>query len=123
MPRYRKLATRLHPLLISLFCGRRVTESTNGYRAMRTRLLDDRRIDLDRRWLDGYRLEVYLMMKLLKLGYRVAEVPVSKIYPPKQAGNTKMRPVVDWWHMLVPIFIVGLGLDRLWRRPDWRSAA
>jgi hypothetical protein len=29
MPLYRKLATRLHPLLISLFCGKRVTESSN----------------------------------------------------------------------------------------------
>ncbi len=113
MPFYRKAATQLHPLLVSLFCGRRVTESSNGYRAMRVAVLDDPRIDLDRRWLDGYRLEVYLLMKLLKLGYRTAEVPVSKIYPPKTAGNTKMRPVLDWWQMLAPIFVVGLGLERL----------
>ena len=116
MPLYRKAATRLHPLLVSLFCGRRVTESSNGYRAMRVGVLDDPRIDLDRRWLDGYRLEVYLLMKLLKLGYRTAEVPVSKIYPPKAAGNTKMRPVLDWWQMLAPIFVVGLGIERLVRK-------
>ena len=113
MPAYRKTATRLHPLLMSLFCGKRVTESTNGYRAMRVQVLDDPRIDLDQGWLDGYQLEVYLMMKLLKLGYRTAEVPVSKIYPPKAAGNTKMRPILDWWHMLAPIFVVGLGIERL----------
>jgi dolichol-phosphate mannosyltransferase len=121
MPRYRKAATRLHPLLISTFCGRRVSESSNGYRAMRVAVLDDPRIDLDQTWLDGYALEVYLLMKLLKLGYRVAEAPVSKIYPAKAAGNTKMRPVVDWWRMLAPIFVVGLGLDRIFRsrdRPD-----
>jgi dolichol-phosphate mannosyltransferase len=117
MPLYRKAATRLHPLLMSLFCGRRVTESSNGYRAMRVAVLDDPRIDLDQRWLDGYQLEVYLMMKLLKLGYRTAEVPVSKIYPPKTAGNTKMRPLVDWWHMLAPIFVVGFGLDRFAANP------
>ncbi len=111
MPLYRKAATRLHPLLISLFCGRRVTESSNGYRAMRVRVLDDPRIDLDQRWLDGYPLEVYLMMKLLRLGYRVAEAPVSKIYPPRAVGNTKMRPGVDWWQMLAPIFVVGVGLE------------
>jgi dolichol-phosphate mannosyltransferase len=113
MPRYRKVATRLHPFLMGLFCGKRVTESSNGYRAMRVAVLDDPRIDLDQDWLDGYQLEVYLMMKLLKLGYRTAEVPVSKIYPPKAVGNTKMRPFVDWWHMLAPVFIVGLGIDRL----------
>jgi dolichol-phosphate mannosyltransferase len=115
MPLYRKLATRLHPFLVSLFCGKRVTESSNGYRAMKVSVLDDPRIDLHQRWLDGYQLEVYLLIKLLKLGYRTAEVPVSKIYPSKAAGNTKMRPLIDWWHMLAPVFIVGLGIDRLLR--------
>ncbi|MGE5505872.1 MAG: glycosyltransferase family 2 protein [Actinomycetota bacterium] len=113
MPAYRKLATRLHPLLVSFFCGRRVTESTNGYRAMKVRVLDDPRLELDLAWLDAYQLEVYLLMKLLKLGYRTTEVPVSKIYPPKKVGNTKMRPVVDWWKMISPIFVIGLGLERL----------
>src|SRR5262249_6395655 len=101
------------PLLVGLFCGKRVSESTNGYRAMRVSVLDDPRIDLDQAWLDGYELEVYLLMKLIKLGYRTAEVPVSKVYPPRAIGNTKMRPLIDWWNMLRPIFIVGFGLDRL----------
>ena len=113
MPLYRKLATRLHPFLIGLFCGKQVTESSNGYRAMKVSVLDDPRIDLQQHWLDGYQLEVYLLIKLLKLGYRTTEVPVSKIYPPKAVGNTKVRPLVDWWHMLAPVFIVGLGIERL----------
>jgi dolichol-phosphate mannosyltransferase len=116
MPRYRKAATRLHPWLVGLFCHRRLSESTNGYRALRVPILRDPRIDLDRVWLDGYALEVYLLMKLIKLGYKTAEVPVSKIYPPRAAGNTKMRPILDWWRILMPIFVVGLGLDHLPRR-------
>ena len=113
MPLYRKLATRLHPFLVSLFSGKRVSESSNGYRAMRVSVLADPRIDLDQTWLDGYQLEVYLLMKLLKLGYRATEVPVTKLYPPRAIGNTKMRPLIDWWHMLEPIFVVGLGIERL----------
>jgi dolichol-phosphate mannosyltransferase len=113
MPFYRKLATRLHPLLVSLVCGKIVTESSNGYRAMKVSVLDDPAIDLDQDWLDGYQLEVYLLIKLLKLGYRTTEVPVSKFYPPKALGNTKMRPVLDWWTMLAPVFVVGTGMDRL----------
>jgi len=113
MPLYRKLATRLHPFLVSLLCQKRVTESSSGYRAMKVSVLDDPRIDLQQHWLDGYQLEVYLLIKLLKLGYRTTEVPVSKIYPPKAVGNTKVRPLVDWWHMLAPVFIVGLGIERL----------
>jgi|SRR5271165_1750322 len=116
MPLYRKFATRLHPALVSLMCGKRVSESSNGYRAMKVSILADRRIDLDQAWLDGYQLEVYLLMKLMKLEYRSTEVPVTKVYPPRAKGNTKMRPIVDWWHMMSPIFIVGLGLDGLFAK-------
>ncbi len=110
MPLYRKLATRVHPWLVGFFCGKRITESTNGFRAMRLSILDDKRIDLSQPWLDGYELEVYLLMKILRLGYRAAEVPCTKIYPPRRQGYTKMRPIVDWWNMLRPVLLVGLGL-------------
>ena len=121
MPFYRKAATRFHPLLMSLFCGKRVTESSNGYRAMKVTLLADPRIDLHQDWLDGYELEVYLLMKLIKLGYRTTEVPVRKIYPPKTVGNTKMRPLVDWWNMLFPIFVTGLGIEKILHSPGRRN--
>jgi dolichol-phosphate mannosyltransferase len=109
MPLYRKFATRLHPFLVGLVTGRRVTESTNGYRAMKVSVLGDPRLELDQVWLDHYQLEMYIFMKLIKLDYRMTEAPVSKIYPPRQIGNTKMVPILDWWKMLAPIFIVGFG--------------
>jgi dolichol-phosphate mannosyltransferase len=112
MPFYRKLATRLHPFLVSIFTGQRITESTNGYRALNTSILADKRLNLDQDWLNHYQLEVYLLMRVLKLGFRCTEVPVTKIYPPKKIGNTKMRPIVDWWKILSPIFYIGLGLRR-----------
>jgi dolichol-phosphate mannosyltransferase len=110
MPAYRKVATRLHPFLVGLLTGRRITESTNGYRAIKASVLADPRINLCQAWLDQYELEVYLLIRVLKLGYRTCEVPVSKIYPPRAIGNTKMRPVIDWWKMLRPVFVVGLGI-------------
>ena len=112
MPAYRKFATRLHPFLMGLFCGRRITESTNGFRAMRLSVLEDERIDLYQDWLDHYELEVYLLMKILKLGYKATEVPCTKIYPKKKLGRTKMRPFTDWWRMLRPILLLGTGLRR-----------
>ena len=112
MPFYRKIATRIHPWLVNLFLGRSITESTNGFRAIRTSVFDDPRIDLNQSWLDHYELEVYLLMKILKLGIRATEAPVTKIYPPKEIGNTKMRPLIDWWNMLRPIFLVGLGIKK-----------
>lgn len=110
MPRYRKLATRLHPMLFSLVTGKRVTESTNGFRAFRTELLDDARIALDQSWLDGYELEPYLYYKAVTLGYPTAEAPVTKLYPPRKVGYTKMRPGVDWWRILRPLILLRLGL-------------
>jgi dolichol-phosphate mannosyltransferase len=107
MPLYRKFATRLHPFLVGLLSGRKITESTNGYRAMKVSVLSDTRINLHQEWLNHYELEVYLLMKLLRLGYRCTEVPVSKIYPPRHIGNTKMRPVFDWWRMIKPILLLG----------------
>ena len=112
MPAYRKVATRLHPLLFSMAARRRVTDSTNGFRAMRTELIDDPRLRLDQRWLDEYELEVYLYFKLIRLGYRTAEVPVSKVYPPKQLGQTKMKPITGWWSILRPIIYLAVGVRR-----------
>ena len=112
MPLYRKLATRLHPILFSLVARRRVTESTNGFRAVHRRVLEDERLDLHQDWLDAYELEPYLYIKTIRLGYRTEEVPVTKVYPPRKQGQTKMKPISGWWSILRPLFLLGLGLRR-----------
>jgi len=112
MPLYRRWATRLHPWLMSRFAGKRLTESTNGFRALRLSILEDSRLRLNQRWLDHYGLEVYLLWKVLKLGYRHAEVPCTKTYPPRSLGNTQMTPVIGWWSILRPVFLLGFGLRR-----------
>jgi dolichol-phosphate mannosyltransferase len=112
MPAYRKIATRLHPMLFSVVARRKVTDSTNGFRAIRSQILTDPRIDLNQDWLAKYELEPYLYLQAIRLGYRVLEVPVTKIYPAKALGQTKMKPMVDWWRLLSPIFYVGLGIKR-----------
>lgn len=110
MPTYRRLATRVHPLLFSLAARHRVTESTNGFRAVHRRVLTDPRLRLDQRWLDEYELEPYLYLRAIRLGYRTCEVPVTKVYPPKKLGQTKMKPISGWWSILRPLVYVGLGL-------------
>jgi len=112
MPLYRRVATRLHPLLFSLVAGQRVTESTNGFRAVRCRLLEDERIDLEQPWLDEYELEPYLYLRAARCGYRIREVPVTKVYPPRALGQTKMKPITGWWSILRPLIYVGLGLRK-----------
>ena len=112
MPFYRKVATRLHPLLMSFFTGTAVTDSTNGFRAFRLSVVSDPRMDLDQPWLNAYELEPYLMFKAIKLGYKFTEVFVTKIYPPKKLGYTKMKPLVGWWSILKPVFYLGLGIKK-----------
>ena len=112
MPFYRVLATKLHPFLFSLAARKWVTESTNGFRAFRTALLRDPRIDWRQPWLDQYELEPYLLFKAIRLGYRTTEAPVTKIYPPKKLGYTKMKPMVGWWSILRPVVYLGLGLKK-----------
>ena len=112
MPLYRRIATRVHPFLFSLAARRWVTESTNGFRALHRRVLIDPRLDLAQPWLDGYELEPYLYLRAIRLGYRTVEVPVTKIYPPRRLGQTKMKPLTGWWSMLRPLVYVGLGLKR-----------
>lgn len=112
MPLYRRVATRVHPLLFSLVTGRRVTESTNGFRAVHRRVLEDPRLDLAQPWLDEYELEPYLYIRAIQLGYRTLEAPVSKVYPPKRLGQTKMKPFLGWWSILKPLLLVGLRLKK-----------
>ena len=113
MPLYRRLSTQfVHPLLFSAFARRRMTDTTNGYRALRLDVLKDDRVNLEQPWLDKYELEPYLLYTLIRLGYPVMEAPVTKIYPMSQLGYTKMKPITGWWSILRPIFILGLGLKR-----------
>jgi dolichol-phosphate mannosyltransferase len=113
MPPYRVFATRIvHPLIFSLAARKRVTESTNGFRAFRTAILRDPRIDWRQDWLDRYELEPYVMLKAIRLGYRHTEVAVTKIYPPHHLGYTKMRPFIDWWSIMRPVVYLGLGLKK-----------
>ena len=112
MPFYRKLATRLHPWLLSVFVKRKVTDSTNGFRAIRVSILGDSQIHLDQDWLNRYELEPYILFKAITLGYRFKEAPVTKIYLPKELGYTKMQPIVGWWSILRPLIFLGFGIRK-----------
>jgi len=113
MPFYRRIATQfVHPWLFSLITMHRTTDSTNGFRAIRLSLLRDPQINIDQDWLDRYELEPYLYYKAITLGYKVQEVSVTKIYPAKELGYTKMKPITGWWSILRPILLLGLGIKK-----------
>ncbi|MBI3564661.1 MAG: glycosyltransferase family 2 protein [Elusimicrobia bacterium] len=112
MPLHRVILTRAYPWLVRLVTGYPITDATNGFRAIKASFLRDPRVDMDQVWLDRGELEYYLQLKALMLGFKVAEVPVRKIYPDLSAykNYTKIRPVYDWLRNLRPIFYLTLGI-------------
>lgn len=114
MPLHRVILTRAYPWLVRLITGFPITDATNGFRAIRIAMLKDPRIDLHQSWLDRGELEYYLQLQAIRLGYKVCEVPVTKIYPDiKNYWNyTKIRPVTDWLGNLRPIVYLTLGLKK-----------
>ena len=113
MPLRRRIGTRGYTLLFSLFCGRRVTDASSGFRAINLSLFDDSRINLWQGWLDRYELEPYLLFKALRLGHKVIEAPVTIQYPKTDGiAYTKMRAITDWWKIFRPIIFLAFRIKR-----------
>jgi dolichol-phosphate mannosyltransferase len=111
MPLVRQVFNRFYPSFWTILTGKKCTDVTNGYRCYRLSILDDHRINLAQNWLNGYSLEYYLHYKILSLGYRMKEVPVSKIYPFRHRGGySKIQPLKDWWPILSPLILLFLGV-------------
>jgi len=110
LPLARGLLIRAFTIMFRILCGFPGTDVTNGFRAYRLSLLDDPRIRIEQTWLDRYELEYYIHWKAITLKYRVCEVPVSKTYPMRRRHYSKIRPVVDWWHIVRPALLLKLKL-------------
>lgn len=80
----------LHAPAISLSAGVRYTDTTNGFRAYSRRLLEDPRVAVFRDVLAGYELHYYLAIRAARIGLRVKEVPVTRIYPEDGSVPTKI---------------------------------
>lgn len=114
MPKHRVVLTRAYPWLVRLVTGFPITDATNGFRALTAGFLRDPRVNMDQEWLNRGELEYYLQLKALMLGFKVEEVPVTKIYPDYRVykNYTKIKPVYDWIRNLRPIFYLTLGIKK-----------
>lgn len=91
-PLSRHLAvTLLHAPLVSLAARRRYTDTTNGFRGYSRRLLEDPRVSPFREVFTGYELHYYLAIRAARLGFRVAEIPVTRAYPAHGGVPTKIK--------------------------------
>ena len=83
--------TLLHAPLISLAARTRYTDTTNGFRAYSAQFLRDPRVQPFRAVFMRYELHYYLAIRAARLGYRVAELPVTRTYPVGGAVPTKIK--------------------------------
>ncbi|MFH1449612.1 MAG: glycosyltransferase family 2 protein [bacterium] len=114
MPLHRVIGTRLYPILLNIATlGKsKASDATNGFRAYKTSLFQDKRLNIWQDWLDGTELEFYLHYQVVKYGYKIKEVPVSKLYlqVKKYKEYTKVKPIVDWWKILKPLVCLTLKI-------------
>lgn len=79
----------LHAPLIRWASGFSYTDTTNGFRAYSSRLLQDPRVAPFRDIFNKYELHYYLAIRAARLGFRVTELPVTRAYP--LAGKTPTK--------------------------------
>ena len=111
MPLHRVWGVPVYTFLFSLAAGRKITDATNGFRAFRRKILENPAMNLTQEWVQGYTLESYLFLQTFRLGYRVVEVPITKIYPHSKKGYSKQRPI-DWWSFFKPVIYLTLRLKK-----------
>jgi glycosyltransferase involved in cell wall biosynthesis len=91
-PLARHLGVRLlHAPLISLAARHRYTDTTNGFRAYSARFLRDPRVRPFRSVFQRYELHYYLAIRAARLGFLVAELPVTRTYPEGGGVPTKIK--------------------------------
>jgi len=59
------------------------------------------------------------MYKAITLGYKFGEVPVTKIYPAKKLGYTKMQPLICPTPPLFEQLRVQVNIKRLREKPQY----
>jgi dolichol-phosphate mannosyltransferase len=109
-PLDRKLALKLiHAPLMSLASGFRYTDTTNGFRGMSSALLLDTQVKPFRNIFDTYNLHYYLSIRAPRLGFKVMELPVRRVYPASGPTPSKIGGLSGKLAILKLLFQAVLG--------------
>lgn len=109
-PLDRELAVKLiHAPIISLAAGFRYTDTTNGFRAYSTEFLSDLRVRPFRKIFSTYNLHYYLSIRAPRLGYKVTELPVSRIYPAQGPIPSKINGFAGKINILKEMMFAAIG--------------
>jgi dolichol-phosphate mannosyltransferase len=104
-PRVRRFLSVWANRYTAIVLGLAINDATAGFRAYRADMLQ--RIDLDHSRADGYGFQVELVYRVVRLGGRIVEVPIT--FVDRVEGNSKMSG---------RIVFEALGLVTLWGARD-----
>ncbi|MBW5409735.1 glycosyltransferase family 2 protein [Brachyspira hampsonii] len=94
-PFLRKIGLRLIASpLISLMSGFHYDDVLNGFRALSKNYMLDKRIDLFREEFVYYEYDIYPLVHVKKLGYKVCQIPTIRKYP-KNEVPSKIKGMVN----------------------------
>jgi len=96
IPKVNRIGNRMFSDLIRLFTGVKISDSQSGFRAIRSSVIKKMRLNSR-----GYEVESEMLVKALKMGVRVAEIPVS--FEQRTVGKSKLDPLKDGTKILFSI--------------------
>ncbi|QGX97210.1 glycosyltransferase family 2 protein [Roseovarius faecimaris] len=109
-PLDRELGNRfVHAPILSLAGGKRLTDTTNGFRAYSWCFLLDPKVAPFREVFSNYELLFYLTKRAGQLGYAVTEVPVDRSYPDAGPTPTKISGFRARWTILCQTLAAACG--------------
>lgn len=94
--------------LMWLFSGFFYTDGMNGFKAFSARLLQDVRVAALRDIFTGYSLQYYLCYRAPRLGFKVVEIPVARVYP-RGDVPTKIKGMGAYLKILHELALTLLG--------------
>ncbi|MGL4393720.1 MAG: glycosyltransferase family 2 protein [Brevinema sp.] len=91
-PKAREIAIKYfsNPLL-SLVSGFKYTETMSAFRGFNIKILEDNRLQIFRDIFQTWELQWFISSKVPKLGYKVIEIPQSRVYPATGPIPTKIN--------------------------------
>ena len=94
----------IHAPLISLASRHWFTDTTNGFRGYSSKYLSDQRTNPFRDVFMNYNLLFYLSVRASQIGYRVAEVGVTRTYPDDGNIPTKIHGIGSKLRLMGELF-------------------
>ena len=98
----KRLASFMTARIVSMMCGKRFTDAFCGLKAWRSDIA--RKLSLQE---DGFCYEAEIIIKAVKRGYRVIEVPIN--YKPRVMGKSKIKFLYHMfevpWRLLNLLFV------------------